>query len=91
MDIKFTPAGPYAPANKLSEVSIEFPEYGLRISGLTLWNGKNGTGQYVTFPAREYEKNGKKEYFDYIRGIDGLEAVKRLKAEIVNAWQDSQR
>jgi hypothetical protein len=91
MDIKFNPAGPYAPANKLAEVSLELPEYGFYVTGLTLWKGKNGDGQYVTFPAREYQKNGKTEYFDYIRGIDGIEAVKKLKAEIVNAWLDSQR
>lgn len=45
---------------------------------------QKGANSWVSFPAREYEVNGEKRYFEYI-SYDTTEKVKSVKADILAA------
>ena len=81
-----------APRNLMCEVELYFPEgplHGLKLSGLCIWRGEKGV--FVTFPARSYEANGAKKFYDYLRpadsGEEGKKASWRLKDLILDAWK----
>jgi len=54
-----------APSGKLAETELHFDEgllSGLRLVGFAIWEGRNGHGRNVTFPARQYSVHGKRRH-----------------------------
>lgn len=49
----------------VANVNILVPKWGLEINDLTIWS-KEGR-KWVSFPSRQYEKDGEKKYAPYLR------------------------
>lgn len=61
----------YTPIEKgalKAAVNIYVPKWGVEIFGIKLFE-KNGN-KWINLPSREYEDNGEKKYFSYIRFKD---------------------
>jgi len=50
--------------NLICKFDLEFDQWGLTIRECMLMNGKNGL--WVSFPSRQYEKDGMKKWYDLI-------------------------
>jgi hypothetical protein len=69
-----------------ADIHLDGALEGIRITGFVIRNGNDGP--WVSFPSRSYEKNGKKEYFDYVRSADSnMAPVKALKSKILDAYE----
>jgi hypothetical protein len=68
------------------ELILPAPLDGLKLVGFSLWQGADGS-IFVTLPSRAFGAGSDRKFFDYVRGLDGnVEAVKALKAKIVDAF-----
>lgn len=81
-----------APEGKVAEVELHFTDgalAGLKLTGFTIWNGRNG-GTRLTFPARSYvRQGGTKSHFPLLRDItrgDQREPHKRLALTILREF-----
>ena len=58
----------YRPVNKgciIGTCNIVIPTWGIEFFDITLF--ENGNQRWVTFPSRQYERDGKKNYMPYFR------------------------
>jgi hypothetical protein len=60
---------------------------GLRLIGLAIWALKDGTGQNVTFPARQFTANGQRRGFFLLRAITDPAAQDRLREFALQAYR----
>ena len=80
-----------APAGKLADVELHFPDgelAGLKLIGFAVWERRDG-GRNVTFPARSYAVNGERRSFALLRPLDVMtdaEAEPRLRTQILDAY-----
>lgn len=51
-------------AIKKASFDLQFEQWGLTIRDCSLLLGKNGL--FVTYPARSYDDNGQKKYYNYV-------------------------
>ena len=61
--VKIISNGHMAPG-KLADAELHFTGAeldGLRLIGFSIWARKDGTGQNVTFPARQFAANGQRQ------------------------------
>lgn len=66
---------------------------GIALVGFTVWEGKDGKGPNVTFPARQYMKAGKKQTFSFVRAVtraDG-KAMAKLRQMVLDAYDQANR
>ncbi len=72
----------------LAEVELVLPEplAGLKLVGISVWQTEKH-GPSVTLPARTFGMGDERRFFDFLRGCDGVAAVKQFKAEIVNEYK----
>ena len=69
--VKIIRNGHMAPG-KLADAELHFTGGeldGLRLIGFSIWARKDGTGQNVTFPARQFTTNGQRRSFLMLRAI----------------------
>jgi hypothetical protein len=85
------------PSGKLADVELQFrkedgPLEGLTLAGFAVWQGRNGRGRVVTFPARNYTLGGKQRRFVLLRPVVRTQACGdaegRLREMIVQAYDD---
>jgi hypothetical protein len=91
MTIKFTPNDKGSPAGKLADAELHFSEGpldGLKLIGFAVWERRVGNGRNVTFPSRQYQVNGEKRTFALLRPIVDVTAQDRLRALILEAFQE---
>jgi len=81
-----------APAGKLAEAELRFsdgPLAGLRLVGFTIWEGRNGRGRHVTFPARQYVVNGERRHYTLLRAAGDAANGDGLREQILQAFADA--
>ena len=89
--IKFTPNEKGNPPGKLAEAEVHFSEGpldGLKLIGFAIWEGRDGNGRHVTFPARSYSVDGERRSFALLRPILDQAAQNKLRELILGAYQE---
>ena len=87
--VKVTPADDGAPAGKLADVELHFAGGeldGLRLIGFAVWARRDGGGKNVTFPARQFTVRGERRSYTLLRSIENVEAEKRLREFVLQAY-----
>jgi hypothetical protein len=79
-----------APRAKLADVELHFTGGeldGLRLIGFAIWERRDGKGQNVTFPARQFTVGGDRRSFSLLRYVDNPAAQDRLRDFLLQAYQ----
>ena len=79
------------PPGKLADAELHFtdgPLDGLKLMGFAIWERRNGTGNNVTFPARQYSVNGERRSFTLLRPIVDSTAQNRIRDLILEAYEE---
>lgn len=87
--VKIITNGSHMPADKLADAEIHFAGGeldGLKLIGFAVWARRDGTGQNVTFPARQYTVGGERRTFCLLRAIEAPESQDRLRELILRAY-----
>ena len=87
--VKIIRNGHMAPG-KLADAELHFTGGeldGLRLIGFAIWARKDGTGQNVTFPARQFTTNGQRRSFLLLRAITDPAAQDRLREFVLQAYR----
>ena len=81
------------PLGRLAEVSVQFekgpygPLEGLAIKGIGLWAPARGdTEPRITFPARIYESDGRRERYDLLVPADPDRSTEPLENAVRDGW-----
>ena len=80
-----------APAGKLAEAELRFDDgalSGLKLVGFAIWEGRNGRGRNVTFPARQYSANGERRHYVLLRAAEESATTEPLRDRILRAYAD---
>lgn len=70
----------------IAKFDLEFEEWGLTIRECLLLHGSKG--YWVSYPSRQYEKDGEKKYFDfvvftkYMKNKLNVDILEKLKNEL---------
>jgi hypothetical protein len=86
--VKVVPNDGSVPAGKLADVELHFAGGelgGLRLIGFAVWSWREGSGQNVTFPSRQFTVHGEKRHYTLLRSVEDAQAEKRLKAVVLQA------
>ena len=87
--VKIIRSGHMAPG-KLADAELHFTGGeldGLRLIGFSIWARKDGTGQNVTFPARQFTTNGQRRSFLLLRAISDPATQDRLRDFVLQAYR----
>lgn len=93
MVVKISPNDRGNPPGKLADAELQFdqndgPLDGLKLLGFAIWQGRNGNGRNVTFPARQYSVNGERRSFALLRPIIDSAAQERVRDLILTAYAE---
>ena len=91
MQVNILPPTNGAPAGKLADAELYFSEgllSGMKLVGFTVWEGRDGRGRNVTFPARQYSVNGERRHYALLRGIENGATGDPLRQRILKAYAD---
>jgi hypothetical protein len=83
-----------SPGGKLADVEIHFTGGeldGLKLVGFAVWQARNGHGQNVTFPSRQFTVHGERRSFSLLRWIAKRDSQDRLEEAVLTAYRDHQR
>jgi hypothetical protein len=78
-----------SPRTKLADVELHFTGGeldGLKLIGFAIWERRDGKGQNVTFPARQFTVGGDKRTFSLLRYVDNPGAQDRLREFLLQAY-----
>ena len=92
--IKILSADPHAAAGKLADAEIHFAGGeldGLKLVGFAVWQKRDGRGQNVSFPSRQFTVQGERRTFSLLRWVAKREAQDRLERLLVDAYADHVR
>ena len=93
MHVNILPTTNGAPAGKIAEAEIYFAVgllSGLKLVGFSIWEGRNGRGRNVTFPARQYSVNGERRSYALLRGIENSATGEPLRDRILQAYAEEE-
>jgi hypothetical protein len=91
MNIKFVPNDKGNPVGKLADAELHFtdgPLAGFKLLGFAVWERRGGTGQNVTFPARNYSVNGTTRSFVLLRPSGEEHVQDQLRDRILQAYAE---
>ena len=74
---------------KLADAEIHFTGGeldGLKLVGFAVWQRRDGRGENVSFPARQFTVHGDRRSFSLLRWIAKREAQDRLERSILDAY-----
>ena len=80
--------GQVAPG-KLADAEIHFNGGeldGLKLVGFAVWRSRDGRGEDVTFPARQFVAQGERRSFSLLRWVQDREAQERLQRLVLRAY-----
>ena len=83
--------GPSAPG-KLADAEIHFKGGeldGLKLVGFAVWRRRDGEGENVSFPARNFTVDGDRRSFSLLRWVAKREAQERLEAAVLEAYRQN--
>ena len=78
------------PAGKLADAEIHFISgelAGLKLVGFAIWQRRDGQGENVSFPARNFTIDGDRRSFSLLRWIAKREAQERLETAVLEAYR----
>ena len=83
-----------AAPGKLADAEIHFTGgdlNGLKLVGFAVWKNREGQGEDVTFPSRQFVVHGERRSFSLLRWVAKREAQQRLQAAVIDAyrWNDT--
>jgi hypothetical protein len=74
---------------KLADAELHFSGGeldGLKLIGFSVWEGREGRGRTVSFPARQYAAAGERRRFALLRPIADAGAQTRLREMVLDAY-----
>lgn len=77
------------PPGKLADAELHFTGGeldGLKLIGFAVWARRDGTGQNVTFPARQFTVRGERRSFSLLRAVTDPTAQDRLRELVLQAY-----
>lgn len=92
--IKILSADPHSAAGKLADAEIHFDGGeldGLKLVGFAVWRKRDGNGQNVSFPSRQFTVHGERRTFSLLRWIAKRNAQERLENLVLQAYADHTR
>ena len=75
---------------KLADVEIHFQGGeldGLKLVGFAVWKNREGGGEDVTFPSRQFVVHGERRSFSLLRWVAKREAQERLQTVVIDAYR----
>ena len=81
----------HAAPGKLADAEIHFSGGeldGLKLVGFAVWRSRDGRGQNVSFPARQFTVGGDRRSYSLLRWIEAREAQAKLEAAVLHAYRD---
>ena len=91
MHVHIVPLTAGGPAGKLAEAELCFDHgllSGLKLVGFSIWEGRNGRGRNVTFPARQYSVQGERRHYALLRAAEASATTDPLREQILRAYAD---
>jgi hypothetical protein len=79
---------------KLADAEIHFTGGeldGLKLVGFAVWQRRDGSGQNVSFPSRQFTVQGERRSFSLLRWIAKRKAQERLESLVIQAYEDRMR
>jgi hypothetical protein len=79
----------HAAPGKLADAEIHFTGGeldGLKLVGFAVWKSRDGRGQNVSFPSRQFTVRGDRRTFSLLRWIAKREAQERLESIVLRAY-----
>lgn len=76
---------------KLADAEIHFNGGeldGLKLVGFAVWRSRDGHGEEVSFPSRQFVANGERRTFPLLRWVEDRNAQQRLAAVMVRAYAE---
>ena len=83
----------HAAPGKLADAEIHFTGGeldGLKLVGFAVWQGRDGHGQNVSFPSRQFTVHGERRSFSLLRWIAKRNAQDRLAECVLEAYRNQQ-
>ncbi len=83
----------HAAPGKLADAEIHFNGGeldGLKLVGFAVWRSRDGQGEDVTFPSRQFVANGERRTFPLLRWIADREAQTKLAGVVLKAYRSEQ-
>ena len=80
----------HAAPGKLADAEIHFTGGeldGLKLVGFAVWRRRDGRGENVSFPSRQFTVHGDRRTFSLLRWVAKREAQERLEAVVLNAYR----
>ena len=80
------------PPGKLADAELHFTGGeldGLKLIGFAVWQRRDGVGQNVTFPARQFTVHGEKRSFSLLRAIGDPSVQDRVRELVLQAYAES--
>ena len=77
------------PQGKLADAELHFTGGeldGLKLIGFAVWQRRDGVGQNVTFPARQFTVHGEKRSFALLRAIGDPSVQDRVRELVLQAY-----
>ena len=87
--VKIIRNGGHVPPGKLAEAELHFTGGeldGLKLIGFAVWARRDGQGQNVTFPARQFTVHGERRSFSLLRAIENPNAQDRVRDLVLQAF-----
>jgi hypothetical protein len=77
------------PIGKLADAELHFTGGeldGLKLIGFGVWARRDGIGQNVTFPARQFTVHGERRSFSLLRALGNPDAQDRIRELVLQAY-----
>lgn len=89
--IKILKTNGHSAPGKLADAEIHFAGGeldGLKLVGFAVWQQRDGNGQNVSFPSRQFTVHGDRRSFSLLRWIAKREAQDRLADVVLEAYRN---
>ncbi len=80
-----------AAPGKLADAEIHFNGGeldGLKLVGFAVWRSRDGRGEDVTFPSRQFVSNGERRSFALLRWVSARDAQDRVAGLVKRAYRE---
>ncbi len=89
--IKILKTNGHSAAGKLADAEIHFTGGeldGLKLVGFAVWQRRDGKGQNVSFPSRQFTVQGERRSFSLLRWIAKRDAQDRLAEAVLQVYRE---
>ena len=78
------------PTGKLADAEIHFNGgelAGLKLVGFAIWERRDGPGQSVSFPSRQFIVHGDRKNFALLRAVNDPNAQNHIRSLLLHAYE----